>query len=175
MIASLALTAGCAMVFQSPGTPLAEAAHRGDIAAIKALVAAGANPNEYDPTGQTALHWAARGGHRLGPHRCQGEDAARPDVLSALIDLGADPNAIDRRTSIPGGSSGWTALHVALHHEQFKSAARLLIRGASANIRTRQGTSVMAMAADEGAPRELLELMIEKGFDARAATIPAAH
>ncbi len=175
IMAALAPALGCAMFFQAPGTPLAEAAHRGDIAAMKALVADGADPNEYDATGQTALHWAARGGHQLGPHRCKGEDVPRPDIVSALIDLGADPNAVDRRRSIPGGSSGWTPLHVALHHEQFKTASRLLERGANANIRTSQGRSVMAMAADEGAPRDLLELMIEKGFDARKTIVPVAR
>ena len=162
----------CTMFFEEPGSALADAAHRGDIAAIRALVARGADPNAYDATGNTPLHWAARGGHPIGPHRCRDEAANRVDVVSALIDLGADPNAIDHRGSIPGASSGWTPLHMALHHEQFATAAKLLERGADPNIRTQQGHSTLAMAADEGAPRELLATLLASGFDPRLATIP---
>lgn len=163
---------GCAFFWEEPGTPLARAAHAGDIGAIRSLIAAGANPNEHDATGQTALHWAARGGHRLGPHNCRGEGVTRPDVIAALIDGGADLNLTDRRGAIPGGSSGWTPLHVALHHEQFVTAGRMLERGANPNIRSHQGTTVMAMAAEEGAPPELLEAMLDRGFNPRIASIP---
>lgn len=162
----------CAVFYEQPGSALADAAHRGDLAAIRALVAAGADPNAYDATGNTPLHWAARGGHPIGPHRCRGEADDRAEVVSALIDLGADPNALDHRGSIPGGSSGWTPLHMALHHEQFATAAKLLDRGADPNIRTQQGHSTLAMAADEGAPKELLAVLLSKGFDPRQAKIP---
>jgi len=168
-VALAAVPTGCAGFMEEPGTPLARAAHEGNITRIRTLVAAGANPNEYDAGNQTPLHWAARGGHRLGPHRCSGEALERAEVVSVLIDLGADVNAVDRRGAIPGGSSGWTPLHVALHHEQFKTAARLLERGANPNIRTHQGTSVMALAAEEGAPKELLEGLLARGFDPRQA------
>ncbi len=167
------VTASCAFFTETPGTPLAKAAYDGNVEAIRALLAAGANPNEYDATAQTALHWAARGGHKLGPHYCRGETAGRPDVVSALIDSGADVNATDHRGAIPGGSSGWTPLHVALHHEQFSTAARMLERGANPNIRSHQGTSVMAMAAEEGAPTELLKDLLARGFDPRKAATPS--
>jgi cytohesin len=160
-----ATTTGCTFFSERPGTPLGRAAHAGNIEQIRALLAAGANPNEYDASNQTALHWAARGGHRPGPHYCSGESPGRPDVISILIDGGADVNAVDRRGAIPGGASGWTPLHVALHHEQFVSAARLLQRGANPNIRSHQGASVMAMAAEEGAPAALLQELLARGFD----------
>lgn len=168
----IGLCTGCAVFFDEPGTPLARAAHRGDVAEIRSLAAAGADVNAYDATGNTALHWAARGGHPLGPHRCKNEDAARLEVVALLLKLGANPNAPDRRSSLPGGSSGWTPLHMALHHEQFRTAARLLELGASPNIRTQQGASAMAMAADEGAPPALLELLLDKGFDPTKAAVP---
>jgi len=166
------VTSGCAFFMEEPGTPLAKAAHEGNINAIRSLVAGGANPNEYDASNQTPLHWTARGGHTLGPHPCGGEAAGRADVVAALIDLGADVNATDHRGAIPGGSSGWTALHIALHHEQFKTAARLLDKGANPNIRSRQGTSVMAMAAEEGAPPELLKDLLARGFEPSLASTP---
>ena len=60
---------------------------------------------------------------------------------------------------------------MALHHEQFATAAKLLDRGADPNIRTQQGHSTLAMAAD-GAPKELLAVLLSKGFDPRQAKIP---
>jgi ankyrin repeat protein len=90
-------------------------------------------------------------------------------VIAALLDLGANPGLRDRRPRIPGASSGWTPLFVALHHEQFKSAAVLLEHGADPNIRSDQGMSVMEVASGEGAPRELIELILAKGFDPQLA------
>jgi hypothetical protein len=163
IVASTCLVlSGCAAFLEEPGTPLARAAHEGNIAEIRVLIAAGADPHEYDASRQTPLHWAARGGHPLGSHQCHGEAPGRPEVVDALLDAGADIDAVDRRAAIPGGSSGWTALHVALHHEQFATAARLLERGANATARSRQGRTVLAMAADEGAPQELLNAIITR-------------
>jgi ankyrin repeat protein len=162
-------TAACAMFWEVPATPLHDAAWRGDAAAIRQLVRDGADVDATDDMGATALYWAARGGHRLGPHQCSGEDAARPDVIAALIELGADPNIQDRRPTGLGRSSGWTPLFVALHHRQFNSARVLLEHGADPNLLSDQGMSVMSMASVEGAPKELAALIVEKGFDPRKA------
>ena len=86
-------------------------------------------------------------------------------MIAALIELGADPNIQDRRPKGFGRSSGWTPLFVALHHEQFTSARVMLEHGADPNILSDQGMSVVAAAATEGAPKELIALMLEKGFD----------
>ncbi len=157
------------MFWQVPTVPLHDAALRGDVAAIEALVHGGADVDETDDMGATALHWAARGGHRPGPHECAGEDAARPAVISTLLALGADVNIQDRRPKGFGRSSGWTPLFVALDHEQFRSAAVMLEHGADPNLLSDQGLSIMAMAAEEGAPRELIALLVEKGFDPQKA------
>ena len=159
---------GCVLFYDAPSTPIHEAAWKGDIPAIRQLVKAGADVNAPDALGATPLYWAARGGHALGPHRCRGEAEGRPSVIAALLELGADPNAQDRRPRIPGGSSGWTPLFVALHHRQFASAAVLLEHGADPNIRSDQGTSALEVASGEDAPRELIELLLAKGFDPQA-------
>lgn len=166
------LASGCVLFYDVPSTPLHEAAWKGDIDRIRALVKEGADINATDALGGTPLYWAARGGHALGPHRCHGEDRERPEVIAALLDLGANPNLADRRPRIPGGSSGWTPLFVALHHEQFRSAATLLEHGADPNIRSDQGMSVMEIASGEGAPRELIQLIVAKGFDPELARKP---
>jgi ankyrin repeat protein len=163
----MAVTTGgaCSVFWQVPATPLHDAAWRGDVGAIRQLVRDGADVNAADDMGATAVYWAARGGHPLGPHQCRGEDSSRPDVIAALIALGADPNIQDRRPKGFGRSSGWTPLFVALHHEQFRSARLLLEQGADPNILSDQGMSVVGIAAAEGAPKELITLMMEKGFD----------
>jgi ankyrin repeat protein len=166
LIAVAAATGACSIFFEVPTLPLHRAAFRGDGAEIRALVKAGADVNERDALGYTALTWAARGGHPSGPHRCRGEAAERPAVITALLDLGANPNLPDTRPRGFGRSSGWTPLLMALHHEQFQSARVLLEHGADPNIRSDQGQTVLEMASREGAPRDLLDLILKRGFDA---------
>ena len=165
LLATITTTAACSIFWEVPATPLQDAAWRGDVAAIKQLVKDGADVNATDDMGATALYWAARGGHPLGPHHCKGEAPERPEVIAALVALGADPNIQDRRPKGFGRSSGWTPLFVALHHEQFHSARVMLEHGADPNILSDQGMSVVTVAAAEGAPKELITLMMEKGFD----------
>jgi ankyrin repeat protein len=157
---ALALSA-CGLLYQSPPTALADAAWRGDVATVRKLVAEGADINELSGA---ALQLAARGGHPIGPHRCGAEDAGRPAVIAALLDLGANPNQRDGRAPTPGGSSGWTPLFVALHHRQFKTAALLLERGANPTLKSDQGMTVMDMAKVEGAPSALLNLIEMKSL-----------
>ena len=164
------VTAGCAGFFEHPGTPLGQAADRGDLAAVKALLAQGADAGAFDESGQTALHWAARGGGPAGPHRDRPASAERLAVIAALLDGGANVNAVDRRPHYVGGSSGWTPLVLALHHQQFGAAALLLERGADPNIRSNEGMSAMEMASVEGAPADLLALLTAKGFREAART-----
>lgn len=172
LLMAMVATTACIDFLDAPGTPLADAAHRADVAAVRQLVANGADLNAYGPDGQTALHWAARGGHPIGPHRDTSEAGDRLLAVATLLDLGADPNLVDRRRTIPGGASGWTPLHMALHHEQFHTAALLLERGADPNILSQQRQSVLSLAANERAPRELLQKILARGFDAERAQRP---
>jgi ankyrin repeat protein len=87
---------------------------------------------------------------------CGNEDPSRPAVVAALIDLGANPNLTDHRRHYPGGSSGWTALIEALHHEQFATAQLLIERGADTSIASNEGMSPRQMAEAEGAPPTLV-------------------
>ena len=162
LFALLTAVSGCAMFYERPSTPVASAAWRGDIAGVRRLVKEGANINEEDAVGGTPLHLAARGGHAIGPHSCRTEDANRPALIEALIGLGADVNARDRRPRVPGGASGWTPLIVALHHGQFRTARALIEHGADVNITSDQGMSALEMAEAEDAPKDLLELISAK-------------
>jgi ankyrin repeat protein len=72
--------------FASPGwadnsAALVTAATKGDFAAVKRLLAGGADSSSHDTNGYSALNWAARNGHL--------------DIARLLIDQGADVNAHD--------------------------------------------------------------------------------
>jgi ankyrin repeat protein len=166
-LALLLAASGCTMSYERPSTPVGDAAWRSDLGRMRELVRAGASINGQDATG-SPLHLAARGGHPIGPHRCGAEDGNRPGVIAAMIEMGADVNARDRRPPVPGGSSGWTPLFVALHHDQFRSAVVMLEHGADPNIRSDQGITAMEMARAEGAPKDVIELIKAKAVKAVA-------
>ena len=54
--AAAALAAGCAMFYNRPATPIHDAAWRGDIDQIRALVREGANINVEDAVGMMPLY-----------------------------------------------------------------------------------------------------------------------
>jgi ankyrin repeat protein len=162
-IAAIAM-AGCAGFLEHPGTPLGQAADRGDLAAVTALLAQGADVGAFDEAGQTALHWAARGGDPARPHRERPAGGERLAVIATLLDAGADVDAVDRRPHYVGGSSGWTPLILALHHRQFGAATLLLERGADPNIRSNEGRSAMEIARAEDPPGDILARLRAKGF-----------
>jgi len=61
---------------------LLAAAAAGDTAAVRAQLSRQTKPDERDAYGRTPLHVAAHGGHR--------------DVMRALVQAGANPNALER-------------------------------------------------------------------------------
>ena len=64
---------------RAPDTPVADAAMRGDLAALRALLRQGADVNAPQGDGSTALHWAAE----------LGDPAMVELLLGAKADVGA--------------------------------------------------------------------------------------
>jgi uncharacterized protein len=91
-------------------TPLLFAARVGDLASVKMLVAAGADANEADAWGITAMVLAAHSGF--------------DDVAEFLLDKGADPSAM---------KAGFSALHIAVMRRDERLATALLAHGANAS------------------------------------------
>jgi hypothetical protein len=131
-----------------PETPLTRAAADGDLASLKALLAAGVDVNARERGGWAPIHWASRAG--------------RVSVLTVLTDAGADPNLKDDRR-------GWTPLLHAIHKNQAAAVDRLLEAGAAADGGSPGGTTPLIMAAGYG-QTEIVRTLLAHGADPRAET-----
>lgn len=105
------LAVGCARA--SP--QLMEAARRGDLAAVRGLLAAGEDADAKDEPGSRPLHAAVRGGHK--------------DVAEFLMAHGAKVNSRDKH--------GRTPLHLAVMADRLEVAKLLLAHGADVDAKDR--------------------------------------
>ena len=180
--AVLAYAASGALAVAAVDSPVADAASRGDAAAVRALLERGADVQTARPDGMTALHWAAMRSDlelagmllyaganleattRIGRHtplHVAGRSGRAP-VVRALLEAGADPHA---RTA-----SGATALHLAAQAGNAEAVAALLDHGADVNARERtwgQTPLMFAAAANRLGP---VNVLMERGADLEIAT-----
>src|SRR5580658_3722306 len=142
--------------------PLIDAVKAQDAAAVRALLAQGADVNAAEADGSTALHWAAQrdnleianlliaaGANVKAATRynitplslaCTNGDAA---LIGRLIDVGADPNGVSEE--------GQTALMTASLTGKVEAVKLLLARGAKPNIaEPYKGQTALMWAASEG-------------------------
>ncbi len=133
-----------------PSSALAEAAARGDFAAVRALLDSGAaDPNAADRDGTPPLHWIAHRGER--------------ELAERLLAAGADVNAANRY--------GVTPLHLAIEQGDVPLTRRLLEAGADAARPNRAGETPLMLAAHAG-EAEIARALLEHGaaVDARDAS-----
>lgn len=127
---------------------------KNDVAAVRALLAKGANVNEKGRDNTTLLQAALR---QL--RRTPGE----LEILRALVAAGADPNA----------GTGELPLTMAIQASG-KSGAEpvklLLDRGANPNALTEFGEPVWFSGTGITAPPEVLTMLLDKGADIKATT-----
>ncbi len=129
-------------------SPLAVAAVAGDVAAVRARLAAGDDPNAFAES-FLPLDWAARFG--------------QVDAMRALVDGGAKLDLID------DGPNGWTPIQHALHKDQTKAALALLEWGADPNSRSRNGETPLMRAACQS-NLKVVRYLLAHGADPRAET-----
>ncbi len=119
---------------------LSKAVTDGNISAINALLASGANINAKNFEGWTPLHMAVMKNSR--------------DIVELLISKGADVNA--------KGSRGLTPLHGAAIKGQRDIAELLISKGANVNAKTTFGATPMWGATDKG-HKDIADLLERHG------------
>ena len=140
------LVLALATAAQAFGAEIHDAAQRGDLQRVRALIAADATlvDVEQPPNRKTPLHFAAQGGHK--------------EVVEFLLDKGAQVGR--------GNIIGETPLHYAATLENPDVAALLLARGANVNARTENGTTALFMAT-RFQRLATVRLLVDKGADPR--------
>ena len=160
-----------------------------------ALITAGANPNLADSSGMAALY-AATDMSSLGevygrPPRRVNDTRTAVDVITLLLEHGADPNArlksaLLTRAHTPGDpvlGDGATPVMRAAKNGDDRAMAALLAHGADVTLKIKNNSTVLmyasglgrgtsAFAEDVGTEADLFRaarLAIEHGADVRAA------
>ena len=188
-IATLALTFVVLAAAPPPDSPVADAAMRGDVAAVRSLIDQGADVNGAQGDGMTALHWAAENGSaataelllsagahlgavtRLGGYAPLhlAAKAGSADVVRAFLGAGADPRA----ATTTGGA---TALHFAAAAGSGDAVKALIDHGADPNARGSawgQTPLMFAAAGDRvGAIHALVDGGADPSVNARVIDIP---
>ena len=126
-------------------TPLMRAARKGDLGAMRVLLAHGASVDARTARGTTALMYLAGAGGQIrfaeyDTHRAT--DAEFVEGLKLLIASGAAIDAVD--------GSGQTALHVAVTSRGLPVVAYLLERGARPDVQDAQGRTPLDVALGAG-------------------------
>ncbi len=177
----------CLLVMTAGVCPadLVESVQAGDIAAVRALLAAAADPNAAAPEGPTALYFAALEGHA--------------DIFHLLIDAGASTEAattadwslllaavyggqedlvtwlLDRGADVSEYGHLWqnglygTLLHVAVRRGNAEMVRLLLARGARVGVPTDDKWAQMPLhLAAVHRHADIAGLLIERGADVDA-------
>jgi uncharacterized protein len=134
----------------APEAPVADAAMRGDLETVRTLLRSGADVNETQGDGMTALHWAARIGNT--------------ELADILIYAGAD---VDAGTRI----GSYTPLHIATREGNTRVVEVLLEAGSDASsATTNSGATPLHLAARSG-NADIVSQLIEHGADVEARDI----
>jgi uncharacterized protein len=116
----------------------------GDLSLVVRLLGEGADVEEVDRGGRTALHYAASRGFL--------------DIATLLIETDADVNAAD--------NAGWTALHAAADASHQELVRLLLDRGAEVDAQDQNGNSPLSNAVYRSDGRgEIIRLLLSHGAD----------
>jgi ankyrin repeat protein len=163
--------------------PVADAAMRGNVEEVRSLLRSGADVNEGQGDGMTALHWAARlgdaelaqiliyagsrldAGTRIGRytplHVATREGKA--DVVEVLLEAGSDPQAVST-------NSGTTPLHLAARAGDVRIVSKLIEHGADVDVtESAWGQTPLTFAAAMNRV-DVIKVLLDAGADPNAAS-----
>ncbi len=144
---ALVLTAGN---MQAVPASVADAAQRGDLDRVRALLRDGADVNAPQGDGMTALHWSALNGSA--------------DIVNVLLVAGAATEPLTR-------VGRYTPLHLASSRGHAAVVARLLDAGSAPAALTETGVQPLHLAAQAGNPAAITALLDRgAGVNARDET-----
>jgi len=118
-------------------TPLALAADINNLDAVKALIAAGADPLITTEKGTSPLMLAAGAGTDVVRSRSPAERAVAIQTVTFLVDQGSDVNA--------AGQYGWTALHSAAYQGLNDVVEFLVGKGAKLDVKDGFGQTPLSI------------------------------
>lgn len=124
-------------------SPVADASARGDVAAVRALIRDGADPNAAQPDGMTALHWSALNDE--------------VEIAEVLLYAGANAESTTRL-------GGYTPLHFASRAGNAAVVEALLEAGADPGLYTTTGATAMHFAA-EADDADVIRALVAAGAD----------
>jgi ankyrin repeat protein len=175
--------AATAPMAQSGATaPVADAAMRGDRAAVQTLLRQGADVNAAQADGMTALHWTALNGDlqstnlllvahaktgaltRLGAYTplhlaCS---RGRGAVVARLLEAGSDPNALT--------GTGVQPIHLAAQAGDADAVRALLGRGARVNARDETHGRTPLVFAVAAQRLDAMKVLLDLGADVTQTT-----
>ena len=131
------------LLVRAADTSLLEALRKNDVAAVRTLLTAGADPNTRDETGASALMYAAV--------------YSSPDEMRLLIGKGADVNSANANGST---ALMWSAGETA-------KVDLLLQHGANVSAKTKNGTTALIAAGNHG-NQDAVRRLVARGADPRA-------
>jgi uncharacterized protein len=140
------LSAPLLLVTAVPPSPVADAAMKGDLAAVRTLIVQGANVNAAHGDGMTALHWAAE----------RGDSAMTAVLIRAKANVSATTRIGD-----------YTPLHIAAKGGKGSIVKGLLGAGSDAKARTASGATALHFAAAAGDTISIT-VLLKSGADANA-------
>jgi ankyrin repeat protein len=179
----VALFLGTVLGATQSSSPLADAAERGDKAAVKLLLKQGADVGVAQGDGMTALHWAAERGDvelaqqllfaganasavtRIGLYTPMhlAAKSASASVVKALIEAGADVNA-------KANPSGATAMHLAALAGSAEVINILADAKADVNAKESEWDQTPVIFAASGNRAEAIAALIKRGADPNVST-----
>ena len=129
---------------QRSGGQLLATIRQGDLAAVKALLAQGADVNAGDSKGATALMYAALYGD--------------VEYVNLLLEKGADPNASN---DLGSNALMWAASDLG-------KVRTLVAYGANINARSNSGVTALSVAAASPGNLPTVRFLLDKGADPKA-------